>query len=832
MTSSTRSKWAASADIANQGSDPPNASRFGRRQFSDNSHTTATSAAAEESDLAFRSRNKTILKPLSPPPSIQDLAAQNSTSTDSVEPDATLKDARERDRLQAKLDRAKRRAAQLQVECEKNRDLVNSIVALDTTPSPQPAAHWTAIQSILSYCIDMGLSQTAEILQREAPPILAQRLQEYLQHHAFSGAIYIVQLTFEDLLYILQKYAFLDRFQNQDYTTAFHTLIQIQMAKDSTRGAWFYEDYTMLEGLLHSVSSQSQYFLQPSANSYIHWDWARELETFWSSAMGPNVPGVTPLDYSSPLPIPALSLNSNNTVGLLDAMAAHQFRDGVRNVVDRSGVVSNYRPPPPTESSVITTAPAPVSAPVAPVNLLPANILQPEMIPERRGSTQSTGSSSSSSNSNTLNNSNNSYRNVNITQPTAPKKKVSIDMSQTCIQSYNVSEPSIVVEKADRGNGDKPNKSFGTTKSAIPTIEEFDRRSTASSNASTTLLPELDKLMPPPSKETETADFALSTTCGPVLGHIRTLDIQPTMTPSNQIIIATAGVVFHPTNPDLLLTADMEFCVKLWDWKQSILVRSWKKHHSRVIWKVAFVPGRETFAASCSGDQSLKIWDTSDPKPTISSVHANEPFTSFVFCGDPSEQTLIASLSYTLRIYKMRTMSLVHTIQLKDLKVNKTPVYSVSSHPLYDNYILISCDNQIRLFDLSSETMLRVFSAREIGAGVRNHRIEGMFSPCGTFVYSGSCDVRSLASNSSVRRTSGMQNVVDDGKSVGEEGVNSRKLERSEMRAMESGEKRIPVTVCKWIQVDGNSKSNRKREEKARKVLVAATFAGTVKLYL
>ncbi|KAJ3282905.1 hypothetical protein HDU79_009553 [Rhizoclosmatium sp. JEL0117] len=493
----------------------------------------------------------------------------------------------------------------------------------------------------------------------------------------------------------------------------------------------------MLEGLLHSVSSQSQYFLQPSANSYIHWDWTRELETFWSSAMGPNVPGVTPLyalalnhsfpeeTIPPPLPIPALSLNSNNTVGLLDAMAAHQFRDGVRNVVDRSGV----------------------------------------------------------------------------------------------------------------------------------------------------------KLMPPPSKETETADFALSTTCGPVLGHIRTLDIQPTMTPSNQIIIATAGgedrhdrkislwdmksgtlvsqldngthkpvvsVVFHPTNPDLLLTADMEFCVKLWDWKQSVLVRSWKKHHSRVIWKVAFVPGRETFAASCSGDQSLKIWDTSDPKPTISSVHANEPFTSFVFCGDPSEQTLIASLSYTLRIYKMRTMSLVHTIQLKDLKVNKTPVYSVSSHPLYDNYILIACDNQIRLFDLSSETMLRVFSAREIGAGTR---IEGMFSPCGTFVYSGSCDVRSLASNTSVRRASGIQSVVDDGKSVGEEGVNSRgtspdakgifiwrvatgKLERSEMRAMESGEKRIPVTVCKWIQVDGNSKSNRKREEKARKVLVAATVAGTVKLYL
>ena len=74
-------------------------------------------------------------------------------------------------------------------------------------------------------------------------------------------------------------------------------------------------------------------------------------------------------------------------------------------------------------------------------------------------------------------------------------------------------------------------------------------------------------------------------------------------------------------------------------------------------------------AISCSSDQSLKIWD---PDSRMHSVHANEPFTSFVVCGassnDYSSHVLVASLSYSIRLYKMRTFSLTHSILLKDLK--------------------------------------------------------------------------------------------------------------------------------------------------------------------
>jgi WD40 repeat protein len=86
-------------------------------------------------------------------------------------------------------------------------------------------------------------------------------------------------------------------------------------------------------------------------------------------------------------------------------------------------------------------------------------------------------------------------------------------------------------------------------------------------------------------------------------------------------------------------------------------------------------------AVSCSGDQSIKFWDTTQDPSTLTSsssssvskLHANEPFTSFVFCGgscnDESGLTIIASLSYSLRIYKMRTLSLLHTISLNELKL-------------------------------------------------------------------------------------------------------------------------------------------------------------------
>lgn len=150
-------------------------------------------------------------------------------------------------------------------------------------------------------------------------------------------------------------------------------------------------------------------------------------------------------------------------------------------------------------------------------------------------------------------------------------------------------------------------------------------------------------------------------------------------------------LTFHPTRPEWLLTSDLDFDVKLWDWRKGVCLKTWKKLHSRIIHKVGVVPGCPERGVSCSGDQSIKFFWLDEPSqetgddemsgsPTkrksakdrersIQSVHANEPFTSFTFCGDTQSQTLVATLSYSIRIYKMRTLSLLHTIHLKELKL-------------------------------------------------------------------------------------------------------------------------------------------------------------------
>ncbi len=57
---------------------------------------------------------------------------------------------------------------------------------------------------------------------------------------------------------------------------------------------------------------------------------------------------------------------------------------------------------------------------------------------------------------------------------------------------------------------------------------------------------------------------------------------------SNKSIVL---LLFHPQYPNLLLSADMDFDVKVWDWESGDLLGHWKKHHTRIIYKMDLVPG-------------------------------------------------------------------------------------------------------------------------------------------------------------------------------------------------------------------------------------------------
>ncbi|TPX66090.1 hypothetical protein SpCBS45565_g04738 [Spizellomyces sp. 'palustris'] len=358
-----------------------------------------------------------------------------------------------------------------------------------------------------------------------------------------------------------------------------------------------------------------------------------------------------------------------------------------------------------------------------------------------------------------------------------------------------------------------------------------------------------DADLPPPPQDPQSADFAQASTCGPVLSQIRAIDVAD-IPSTGQIIAATAGnhdrtdkkisiwdvrsgtlltqldngtskpvtcLAFHPDDPSLLVSADMEFDVKLWDWRSGACVRLWRKFHTRIVFKAAIVPGGDNRAATCSGDQSIKLFSLDTTSPTsVSSVHANEPFTSFVFAGNPddaSQQKLVASLSYSIRIYRLRTATLLHTIQLRDLRMNKTPLTALTAHPIHDTYILLSCDNQLRLFNLLTETTVKVYQARDIPNGVR---VEGQFSPCGAWVYCGTCDIRG--------RGRGKEGVESGG------GIVIWRVHTGKIEKVPCGSDGTAVSVCKWITAKDASRPG--QEAVSRKVLVAAGLDRMVRMFM
>ncbi|KAJ3415221.1 hypothetical protein HDV05_005361 [Chytridiales sp. JEL 0842] len=756
-----------------------------------------------------------------------------------------------------------------------------------------------------------------------------EMLMRLLDSHEFERALEFVnsdrmQASFDDLVYVIGKYIYISQAQRGDTVGAQETLmgdikvhVEREMARGGGRAQWFSEDYRMLQELL--IPSNASLQLNLAGNPYLTWNWDREISTFWKSASGQHVAGKTPLyAFALSAGFPEVEDISKSflaglnrgaleekveVIKLEEALEAFLFRKGCRELMSVNG------PPSPDSRRVEKEAftfetPARSHAKIQQPKM---NKLEPKAAPQPTFEVREVPGSTSKQAKREISNPN-LHVSQNTPHPPPPPKRISTpsesesrehaqislstsltpeptfdtrmdtkvgSVSKTTNASFNRPRSSVQgAMRRDGGSEDSRRSTRRETASAKSRSEadDFDKQSSGSYTAFNANA-EIEKLMPPLPKQPGSADFALSTTCGPVVGSIRAIDVQ-CIPETGQIIAATSGgddradrmislwdvrngrlitqldngthkpvlrLTFHPTKPNLLMTADMEFDVKLWDWEEGVVVRTWKKMHTRIIWKMTFIPGREDKAASCSGDQSLKMWDTSIDKSAVGSVHANEPFTSFVFCGDVAGQTLVASLAYSIRIYKMRTLTLLHTIQLSDLKINKTPITNVESHPDYDNYILLSCENQLRLFDLSSETMLKVYSARKLGSGTR---VEGHFSPCGTFVYCGTWDTRSFSAVAPARRASvaNMKGNADTelNPPSRERGspeaigvyvwrVASAHLERAEMRAMNEGSSKMPVTVCRWIKCVDNSKPGATVE---RKVLIAATTDRFIKTFM
>ncbi|KAI8898303.1 WD40-repeat-containing domain protein [Globomyces pollinis-pini] len=693
-----------------------------------------------------------------------------------------------------------------------------NIVKEYTRPETNQPAQLTAIE-VLKYMISHNMEESSSkfVIESKIPSKTYHKLQ--LKHligiKEFGKSIVLVQTLManesypksfqpscEDLIYVLCKYLFIHLYENQQTSIAERTLkmviwplVQKEQKRGGVRCEWFTQDYHLLDNLISDRVSDT--------NIYKSFKWEVELGKFWNSIVELNQKNSSPplfayaLDYF---------FNDGSTV---DSSASHspihsdfksdalKIQETLTHIEHRLTKVTNHK--------------------LFRVDL--KSNQNRRLPPSRPQSSNRLLEDSSIKTSHTLYSKNQTSTHTAIKSQFDPYEMQNVDDCRPMRKTVAKSEIS---------------------------------NSTDRSRATNKYLAEQ---LPPVSNEQENSNFALSFVCGPTSGQVRVMDIT-TIPETGQIIAATSSdekgisiwdiqknnlihilnnnsikpivcLAFHPAYPELLLAADMEFDVKLWNWKDQSLVRWWKKHHSRIIYQIGYIPGDDTRAITCSGDQSLKIWNIHSDKTHRGSLHANEPITSFVLCGSPTDecqQKIIASLSYSIRIYKLRTLQLLHTITLSNMKLTKSSINFMNVHPKYDNYILLSSDHQLRLFDLTTETVVKTYSTRSTSTEMH---LKGYISPCGNYIYSGTCNPKYNSTQTPDTNLTGcLLWKLHDGK-----------LEHREMQAMQDTNEflhqgamldKIPVLDCKWV----NRLDKSRKPSGYQKILVSIGLDNLLRLHI
>ncbi|RKP04273.1 hypothetical protein CXG81DRAFT_16255 [Caulochytrium protostelioides] len=202
-------------------------------------------------------------------------------------------------------------------------------------------------------------------------------------------------------------------------------------------------------------------------------------------------------------------------------------------------------------------------------------------------------------------------------------------------------------------------------------------------------------------------------------------------------------LAFHPFAPRLA-AADMEFDVKIWDYTDGACTAVFKKWHTRIIQQIQFIPGREDWFATCSADQSLKLGGYTLAERPYGSIHGNEPFVGMVFRHVDDDHVIAVALPYAVRVYSLASLQLVKTYPLPTFRAARTPLTAIHAHPTRADATLVSADNAVHLFDLTTGAFERTFQSRALEAGTR---IEGVASPDARHVVCGNAAVRAFGLN-------------------------------------------------------------------------------------
>ena len=71
-----------------------------------------------------------------------------------------------------------------------------------------------------------------------------------------------------------------------------------------------------------------------------------------------------------------------------------------------------------------------------------------------------------------------------------------------------------------------------------------------------------------------------------------------------------ASVLFHPTNEDLLISGGKDALIKIWKWKEELLVETIVAHNYAVYDLLSIHDGKQFVSAS--RDKTIKVWNSSD----------------------------------------------------------------------------------------------------------------------------------------------------------------------------------------------------------------------------
>ncbi|KAI9209872.1 uncharacterized protein BJ171DRAFT_609331 [Polychytrium aggregatum] len=768
-----------------------------------------------------------------------------------------------------RLGQLERRIQQLDAVNQRYKSIAANLLDIDRSePDLDPKVSEERIYlAIVAYLAKKGLTSNARSLLEETrlnyAPLFShrcRRLKALMDQKHFEEALTLINETaayvgvilepqahlkmvaaLDDLKYIISKYLFVRlleiRSELNDPAAALQDVlhnmilphINRELAEGGSRGKWFAEDHQQLKDYLaHKVDGIT---IDP-ANLYLNWQWEQELRSFWAAAASPSAnassapgPRAAPL-YTRAIqtffPEPDTALTEGYETDIVDlglyfsnVCKLQRLGESIKKLADIPAGNKQVGPDAVrfSTSAVPTTYGADDEA-AQPYEIAAAAETQPQIQMRKPKSRQGRRE----------------LEHVLDTQSPPPPPK-------TPSKLLNLPERSYPRRAASAGSNISRHE-----------LDEAEQSPVAISDA------KLRKMMPPSSERPLGTQFVFEAECGKTLSCVKVMDccIQ---TETNDIMVCTAGtddrsdrritiwnltqqrletqldnlaskqivaLAFHPTECSLLLSADLEFDIKLWDWRRRTCLLHWRKMHTRIINKISWVPRLSHQAISCSSDQTLKIFDTHRrEKKILGSLHANEPFTSFAI-SDSSEsessQILVASLPYSIRIYCLRSLGMLRQISIGEIKLSKTPITSLALHPEYPDFALLSCGNQLKLFHTATGILLKTYSAREIGSETR---IEGQFSPCGSMIYSGTADTRSVSSQPA-------EATLHSDLSIGVLGwkLDSGKSERLQVLKAPAIEQLFKVTACKWIPT-----SSGLEDRTPSSLLVTVSMDNMIRLY-